>query len=232
MAISEAEKAAVAAKYTNYDGRQFGKFLSRCLGSSRPEFGYFQSALTQAIIDYFSFVFRYRQLYGFGMTGSIYVPPSSYVPVVGPVGGMTGSTACISSAVSEPVTQSAVTKACKDQTIGFWGRIFELMGKYFTSHTVVLSNPSAMGFMYTTSLRSVYPYLPQQWLLAGQVFEKKIKTKQVDDMDYLYMRWSEEIERLIRTTTSILSVPSWPVAGGIFSGFVTVSWADFNLNRT
>lgn len=228
MAITPTEKASVSAKYKNSPKILFGKILEMYLANPQPEFGVFQSALANTINEYFQRVFQYRQKYGFGMNGTVYVPPAQFVPVVGTIGGSMGSSVNITSFTSVPTTQSAVTKACKDQTVGFWGRIFELMGNHFVNTTIVLSNPAAFSFLYTLQLRSVYPTLPQQWLLAGKTFGDKIRTKQVDDKDYLYMSWSEELNRLIRATTAILPIPSWPVVGGLFSGTIAMSWADFN----
>lgn len=228
MSISEAEKGMIRTRYLDSNKILFGKILQRKLQSAKPEFGFFQEALTRSIVEFFRSVFRYRQQYGFGMNGTIYIPPNNFIPVVGPIGSPSGTTVCISSFITVPLTTGEVTSACKDTVTGYWGKIFELMGNYFVNTTVVMSNPAAMGFTYSKQLRTVYPLLPQSWKLAGIAFEQKIKTKQVDDHDYLFMAWSEEIDRLIKNTTSIIPVPSWPVIGGIFSGSITASWTDFN----
>ena len=150
------------------------------------------------------------------------------VPVVGAPGGPTGSTACISSFIPTPLTYAQVDRACQDSVVGFWGRIFELMANYIVNSTVVITNPSAMGFTYTTSLRTIYPALPQQWLAAGQAFGQKIIAKGIDDHDYFFMLWSEEIEKQIKLMTGVIALPGWPVCGAIFSGNITASWFDFN----
>lgn len=230
MPVTEMEKAQIPVRYTNNPRIVFGKILERYLKGAQSQYGFFQNALTLAIPEFFMRVFSYRMKYGFAMNGVCTIPgtPPVPVPVVGAPGGPAGTTACITAFTPAPLTYAQVDAACKDKTIGFWGRIFELMGNYMANTTIVITNPMAMGFTYTTSMRAIYPALPQQWLAAGQAFGQRMINKGVDDHDYFMMMWSEELERQIKMLVGAVPLPAYPVIGAIFSGNITATWADFN----
>ena len=228
--VTEYELASLKVRYTNNTQILFGKILEKYLKNPASEFGFFQNALLSAIPEFFMKVFNYRQKYGFAITGT--TTTTSTPPVVSPVFGSAGSpagtTACIVSFIPPVLTIAQINSACKDQTVGYWGRIFQLMAKYIVNTTVTICDPLALGLTYTTSLRTVYPALEQQWLAAGVAFGTKMKAKQVDNHDYTFMMWSEEINKQIRAMTGVIALPAWPVIAAIFSGTITCTWADFN----
>lgn len=230
MPLTTFELSQVPARYTNNPKILFGKILEKYLKGATSEYGFFQNALTLAIPEFFMRVFSYRMKYGFAMNGVCTVPgtPPVPYPVVGPLGGPAGTTACVTLFTPAPLTYAQVDTACKDKVIGFWGRIFELMANYIVNSTITLSNPAAMGFIYTVSLRTVYPALPQQWLAAGQAFGQRMNNKGVDDHDYFMMMWSEELDKQIKLMTGVIPLPGWPVIGAVFSGNITATWTDFN----
>lgn len=230
MSVSEQELAQIPARYTNSPRVLFGKILESRLRNPVPEYGFFQTAMTSAIPEFFARVFSYRMRFGFAMTGTVTIPgtPPVVMPVFGAMGSPTGTTACISSFAPPVLTEAQVRRACEDITVGFWGRTFELMADYIVGTTVVLSNPMALGFTHSTQLRTVYPMLPQQWLADGIAFGEKMMKSAVDNHDYFFMLWSEELEKQVRKMTGLISLPAWPVMGGVFSGTITANWTDFN----
>ena len=228
--VSEHELKTIDARYASNPHILFGKILERHLTNPKSEYGFFQKALKTSITEFFTKVFNYRKIYGFGFTGTCTIPgtPVACIPKFGVPGSKISTSACITKFILPVLTDTQIDAACKDQTVGYWGGIFELMGKYFMNTTVIISAPSALGLFYTTSLRTVYPALSATWLSAGIAFGKRIIAQQINNHDYLMMLWSEELNRLIKTTTGVISFPAWPVMSGTFSGTITASWFDFN----
>lgn len=228
--VTDAELKTMEITYKNSNKILFGKILEKYLKNPVSEFGFFQNALLSAIPEFFMKVFSYRQRYGFAITGT--TTTTSVPPVVSPVlgspGGVAGTTACIVSFIPPILTIAEINKACKDQGVGYWGRIFELMAKYVMNTTVTICDPVAFGLTYTTTFRSVYPALQQTWLAAGIAFGKKMQAKQVDNHDYAMKMWSDELNKQIRAMTGVIALPAYPVIAAIFSGSITCTWADFN----
>lgn len=226
--MTEAEKLITNSKYKNSPRLYFGKTLDSFLTNPKPEYGFFQKALTASIPLFLHKVFLTKSTRGFSVTGTITIPavPVIILPIIHassqPMGGLIANT------LLPPITYDEVERACKDK-LGFWVGLFKLLSNKISNTVITITDPIANGLTYTTTIKSICPSLESLWGIAGKAFDTKIKTKQVDDHDYTFMMMSEEIDRLIKTTMiGVISLPVYPVVGGTFTGTINFSMFDYN----
>lgn len=223
--MTEAEKLITNSKYKNSPRLYFGKTLDSFLTNPKPEYGFFQKALTASIPLFLHKVFLTKSTRGFSVTGTI-TTPVIILPIIHassqPIGGL------ITNTLLPPITYGEVERACKDK-LGFWVGLFKLLSNKISNTVITITDPIANGLTYTTTIKSICPSLESLWGIAGKAFDTKIKTKQVDDHDYTFMMMSEEIDRLIKTTMiGVISLPVYPVVGGTFTGTINFSMFDYN----
>lgn len=223
--MTEAEKLITNSKYKNSPRLYFGKTLDSFLTHPKPEYGFFQKALTASIPLFLHKVFLTKSTRGFSVTGTI-TTPVIILPIIHassqPIGGL------ITNTLLPPITYDEVERACKDK-LGFWVGLFKLLSNKISNTVITITDPIANGLTYTTTIKSICPSLESLWGIAGKAFDTKIKTKQVDDRDYTFMMMSEEIDRLIKTTMiGVISLPVYPVVGGTFTGTINFSMFDYN----
>lgn len=226
--MTPTDELIMNSKYKNSPRLYFGKILDNFLVNPRPEYGFFQKALTSAMPIFLYKVFLTKSVRGFSVTGAITIPatPVVVIPIIHPASQPIGG--LITNTLIPPISYVEVESACRDK-LGFWVGLFKLLSNKISNTIITITDPIANGLTYTTPIKSVCPSLEKIWSIAGKAFDIKIKTKQVDDHDYAFMMMSEEIDRLIKTTMfGVISLSLYTVVGGTFTGTINFGMFDYN----